>query len=132
MQKQNKTKPRTEACEDRSNRGSKRPRNGAAEGCTNEQDEHRSGQVPKTSAVEDQIARIGAGEGSDLRGSDLRGSEPRSSIPGGPSVGDRSEDAEQSIRAAKHPSKQTNAKSEHPSQTDMIAKLLYEHTREQT
>ena len=68
---------------DRSNRGSERPRNGAAKGCTKEQDEPRSGQsgqVPRTSAAEDQITRIGAGEGLNPRGSEPRECEPRGSI----------------------------------------------------
>ena len=101
--KQNK--PRTRECEDRSNRGSERPRNGAAKGCTKEQDEPRSGQsgqVPRTSAAEDQITRIGAGEGSDPRGSEQRGSDPRISIPGGPIWGAEPRGCEPrgSIRAA--------------------------------
>ena len=76
--------PRTGAFEDRSNRGLERPRTGAAEGCTNEQDEHRSGQsgqAPRTSAAEDQITKIEAGESADPRGSNSRVSEPRVTEP---------------------------------------------------
>ncbi len=79
--------PRTGAFEDRSTRGLERPRTGAAEGSTNEQDEHRSdqsGQAPRTSAAEDQITRTGVDEGSDPRGSNPRVSEPRGAEQRGP------------------------------------------------